>query len=116
MDVELIRQICLSLSGVSESVKWGNNLVFSVGEKMFCIVNLDLPFRCSFKVADDDFETLCEQEGFSPAPHLARAKWASVTEPSILTKKDWQEHLSASYRLVRAKLPRKLKGELGFTD
>ena len=116
MDVELIRQTCLSLSGVSESVKWGNNLVFSVGTKMFCLLDLEPPFRCSFKVADEDFETLCERKEFSPAPYLSRAGWVMVSGVALLGKKEWHERLRQSYELVRDRLSKKDREALGLSS
>ena len=35
MDIEDIRIMCTSLPGVTEDIKWGNDLVFSVGGKCF---------------------------------------------------------------------------------
>ena len=115
MNVEFIRQTCLSLAGTTESVKWGNNLVFSVGTKMYCLLDLDPPFRCSFKVSDEDFEALCEREGFSPAPYLARAGWVMVSGVALLGKTEWQQRLRTGYELVRAKLSRKEREALGLS-
>lgn len=43
--------------GVESSVKWGDNLVFTVAGKMFCATRLDGPGQgsLSFKVEDDRF-------------------------------------------------------------
>jgi predicted DNA-binding protein (MmcQ/YjbR family) len=75
MDIDQLRTFCLSLPAVTEDVKWDNDLVFSVGAKMFCVSSLDPPFKCSFKVKDDEFEELITTQGFVPAPYMARAKW-----------------------------------------
>jgi predicted DNA-binding protein (MmcQ/YjbR family) len=75
MNIELLRTYCLSLPAVTEAIKWDNDLVFSVGGKMFCVAALDAPFKCSFKVSDEEFEELSVLEGFQPAPYMARAKW-----------------------------------------
>ena len=56
MDIEQIRAFCLQLKAVTEDVKWGNDLVFSVGGKMFCVASLEPPFTCSFKVKDVTFK------------------------------------------------------------
>ncbi|MFL5810809.1 MAG: MmcQ/YjbR family DNA-binding protein [Flavisolibacter sp.] len=102
------------MPAATEDVKWGNDLVFSVGGKMFCVASLDQPFRTSFKVKDEDFEELSVREGFMPAPYMARAKWVLVTSPSKLNKKEWEKRIRESYEFVKAKLTKKVRQELGI--
>ena len=114
MDIEMLRKICSSLRAVTEDVKWGNDLVFSVGDKMFCAASLEPPFSCSFKVHDDEFDEISNRNGFTPAPYMARAKWVLVTDPSKLNKKDWERFLKQSYELIKIKLTKKLREKLGI--
>lgn len=114
MDIDQLRTFCLTLPAVTEDVKWDNDLVFSVGGKMFCIASLDPPFRCSFKVKDEEYEELSIREGFMPAPYMARAKWVLVTNPAQLARKEWEGYIHQSYNLVKAKLTKKLRQELGI--
>jgi predicted DNA-binding protein (MmcQ/YjbR family) len=114
MDIDFLRKYCLSLPAATEDIKWGNDLVFSVGGKMFCVAGLESPFKCSFKVQDEEFEELSTQDGFMPAPYMARAKWVLVTRPSKLNKKEWQKYIKQSYELVKMKLTKKQKAELGI--
>lgn len=81
MTAEDIKKICLSFPGVTEDLKWGDHLVFSVGNKMFCVVGLDQsPTTSSFKVSDDAFEEVSNRMHFKPAPYLARHKTPSKNE------------------------------------
>ncbi len=114
MDIEFIRKICLSLPATTEDVKWENNLVFSVAAKMYCMVALDPPFKCSFKVADEAYEELSRQPGFAPAPYMARARWVMVNNPALLKGSEWEAFLAGSYELVKAKLTKKTRAELGI--
>jgi len=114
MDTEMLRKICSSLRAVTEDVKWGNDLVFSVGDKMFCAASLEPPFSCSFKVPDDEFDEISNRNGFTPAPYMARAKWVLVTDPSKLNKKDWERYIKQSYELIKIKLTKKLREKLGI--
>jgi predicted DNA-binding protein (MmcQ/YjbR family) len=114
MQNEFIQKICLSLPAVTEDVKWDNDLCFSIGGKMFCVVSLEPPFKCSFKVPDEDFEELSNTDGFMPAPYMARAKWVTVTKPTAIGKKEWNDYISRSYELIKAKLTKKLRTELGI--
>ena len=110
----MLRKICSSLRAVTEDVKWGNDLVFSVGDKMFCAASLEPPFSCSFKVPDDEFDEISNRNGFTPAPYMARAKWVLVTDPSKLNKKDWERYIKQSYELIKIKLTKKLREKLGI--
>jgi predicted DNA-binding protein (MmcQ/YjbR family) len=112
MNIDQLRAYCLSLPAVTEDVKWENDLVFSVGGKMFCAAGLENPLQFSFKVGDEDFEELSNREGFKPAPYLARAKWVLLTESSRLHTKEWKEFIKQSYELVKNKLPKKITMEL----
>lgn len=114
MNIDWIRKYCLSLPAVTEDIKWDNDLVFSVGGKMFCMLALDPPFKCSFKIKDEEFEEWCYRDGFARAPYMARAKWVLLTDPSKLLQKDWEKCLKQSYDLVKMKLTRKLREQLGI--
>ena len=81
---------------------------------MFCAASLELPFTCSFKVKDEEFEELSNRNGFMPAPYIAKAKWVLVTDPSKLNKREWEKYIKQSYELVKMKLTKKLRQELGI--
>jgi predicted DNA-binding protein (MmcQ/YjbR family) len=115
MDTETLREICLQLPGAKEEIKWENDLVFTIGGKMFCVTSFYEPFKASFKVPDDSFEELCSLEGYEPAPYLARAKWVMASEKARLSKADWISMVQQSYRLVSAKLTKKQRSELGLS-
>ncbi|MCU7549128.1 MmcQ/YjbR family DNA-binding protein [Chitinophagaceae bacterium LB-8] len=114
MDLDFLRSFCLGLTACTEDVKWDNDLVFSIGGKMFCVAALDLPFKCSFKVKDEEFDELMCRPHFEPAPYMARAKWVLVTNPSVIHKDEWEAFIRQSYELVKAKLTKKLRVELGL--
>jgi predicted DNA-binding protein (MmcQ/YjbR family) len=114
MDIERLRIFCLSLPAVTEDIKWDNDLVFSVGGKMFCVAALEQPFKCSLKVPDEEFEELILKEVFEPSPYMARAKWVLIIKASTLHKKEWEHYIKQSYELVKQKLTKKLRIELGI--
>jgi predicted DNA-binding protein (MmcQ/YjbR family) len=114
MEIDALRSFCLSLPATTEDVKWDNDLCFSVGGKMYCMAALELPFKCSFKVNDEEFEELSNQDGFMPAPYMARAKWVLVTNPSKLNKQQWEQYIRKSYELVKRKLTKKVREQLGI--
>jgi predicted DNA-binding protein (MmcQ/YjbR family) len=107
MTIETVRQICRALPSVTEDIKWGADLAFSVGGKMFCAVNTEPPHQMSFKCSPDTFAELVEREGMIPAPYLARAMWVQQTKlGDTLERRELEQLLRASYDLVLAKLPK----------
>ena len=105
---------CRSLPGTTEDVKWGNDLVFSVGEKMYACVSVDDFDRVSLKVDPLVFESLTAQDGIEPAPYLARHSWILLPDRRVLPEDVFWELLTASHALVAAKLPKKKRRELGL--
>lgn len=112
MDSETIRSICKKLPDVTEGIKWGNDLCFMVGEKMFCVVALDTPTKVSLKVTDEEFSILSGRSGIIPAPYVARYKWILVEDIAVFTGKIWEHYITQSYQLVKVKLPKKLLAQL----
>jgi len=113
MEIEDIQKICKTFKGVTEDIKWEDHLCFNVGKKMFLITAPDkVPPSATFKVSDEEFETLPEREGFIPAPYMARYKWIYVDDINRMSKKEWQKYLKQSYDLIYAKLPLKIRKEI----
>ncbi|WP_109125095.1 MmcQ/YjbR family DNA-binding protein [Dyella sp. C11] len=107
-----VEALCGNWPGVTRDIKWGADLVFSVGGKMFAVMP-ENGGRIAFKVEDDRFLELTDQPGIIASPYLARSRWVSVVEPQRFATKELYEHIRTSYGLVRAKLTRKLQAELG---
>ena len=115
MTIEDIQSICKKFPHVTEDIKWETHLCYCVGEKIFIITSPDAsPVNASFKVNDEDFAELSEREGFMPAPYLARYKWIHVDDINRMNKKEWQRYLKTAYEMVAAKLPAKIKKQLGI--
>ena len=112
MDIESLRSFCLSLPGATEAIRWEHHLNFYVGNKMFCISTLDADGRVSFKVPEDQFEEISSRPGMIASPYLARMKWVFVERYDELGDGEWKSFITDSYRLVREKLPKKVKASL----
>jgi predicted DNA-binding protein (MmcQ/YjbR family) len=115
MTVPQLEVFCGHWPGVTRDIKWGVDLVLSVGGKMFVVMPSDGSEggRLSFKVADERFLELTDQPGIIPAPYMARAHWISVIEPQRFTTVELESFLLDAYVLVRAKLTKKLQTTLG---
>jgi predicted DNA-binding protein (MmcQ/YjbR family) len=114
MNIEQLRKFCLSLPGATEDIKWGHDLCFCVGEKMFCVTGLTGPMKVSLKVNEDEFDELSGSSGIIPAPYMARNKWVLVEDPARFNKKEWEHYIRQSYQLVSSKLPKKIQKEIGL--
>jgi len=114
MDIEQIREYCLSLPHVTEKVQWGNDLLFCIGGKMFCVVGIDDKHgvKMSFKCTPEKFAELVERKNIIPAPYVARYHWVGLEEFDALPKKEMKELLKTAYTLVREKLPKKVRDKL----
>jgi predicted DNA-binding protein (MmcQ/YjbR family) len=114
LDEDQLGAFCGSWPGVTRSIKWEVDLVYSVANKMFvvmCTIGPDRG-RFSFKVDTERFLELTEQPGLSPAPYMASAFWVSVTEPERFARDELEAFVKRSYELVVAKLPKKTQAAL----
>src|SRR5437773_2690675 len=112
MTLEFIRSFCTSLPHVTEKVQWGDDLVFKVGGKMFCVAYLGVPIHLSFRPSEEQRFALLEIEGVIPAPYMARAGWVSVREMNAVSSAEIKKGIRASYDYYFAKLPKKTQAEL----
>jgi predicted DNA-binding protein (MmcQ/YjbR family) len=115
MNIEELRNFCLSLPKATEDVKWGSDLCFLISGKMFCVTGTGAEMMTSFKCDEEDFTGLCERDGIIPAPYLARNKWVQIQKVSALNKSEWEHYIEKSYRLVASKLSKKMQKELGIS-
>jgi predicted DNA-binding protein (MmcQ/YjbR family) len=114
MNIEDVRAFCKTLAGTTEDIKWGQDLCFCVGAKMYCVTGLSGPLQLSFKVKEDEFDELSTASGFIPAPYVARYKWVLLQEPSAVSDKKLKMYIQQSYELVKEKLPKKVLKEHGL--
>ena len=115
MNVAAVQKFCAALPGATSDIKWGVDLVFSVGGRMFCVacVNSSGNATVSFKVDDDLFLPHTDREGFIPAPYMARAKWVQVIDLKKVSDAELKSLIRRSHELVVMKLTKKLRAELG---
>jgi predicted DNA-binding protein (MmcQ/YjbR family) len=104
MNIDQIRDYCLSLLDVEESMPFGpNHLVFKTFNKMFLLVGLDeLPIR--FNVKCDPAIALVLREQFPdsvfPGWHMNKKHWNTVFVNGRISNKLIFECIYNSYSLV----------------
>src|ERR1700682_2565931 len=108
MNIDWVRRYCMSMPHATESVQWGNDLVFKIAGKMFAVVVLE-PAKVwlSFKCTPEEFAELVERPGIIPAPYSARYHWVALETEDALPGADIRRLIRQSYDLVVEKLPRK---------
>jgi predicted DNA-binding protein (MmcQ/YjbR family) len=110
MNVDSIREYCLSFPHATEKLQWGDNLCFKIGGKIFAIMGLDNPRLC-FKCTPEIFAELIEREDIRPAPHVGRYKWVMLDRLDAVRWDELQELIGQSYEMVVAKSPKKKRGK-----
>lgn len=97
----------------TESLQWGDDLVFKIGGKMFAaLVLVPAPVWLSFKCTPEEFVELTERPGIIPAPYSARYYWIALQTREALSSTELERLLRKSYDMVFAKLPRKTQAQL----
>jgi predicted DNA-binding protein (MmcQ/YjbR family) len=110
MNIEQLRKFCLALPGATEDIKWGNDLCFNVGGKMFTVTSADSSDGgVSLKTTPEKFTELTEHEGIRPAHYVARYHWITIEDPNAVSQSELKQLISESYQLVFDKLPAKTR-------
>jgi predicted DNA-binding protein (MmcQ/YjbR family) len=123
MDNERIREICMAMPHVCETVNWGHHLVYwagdrDIGGKMFAMTDLDgsgtgvLWFHCG----PERFHELLEVEGIMASPYLAKVHWVTVLRWDVLRPREIAEELKRAYGLICARLPARTKKILALPE
>jgi predicted DNA-binding protein (MmcQ/YjbR family) len=119
MDPERLRAYLLTLPHAVETMQWGANLVFWVGDKalggkMFALVNLDRDDArernktspvISYAAGAQRYSELLEIEGIIPAPYMARIYWVAAERWTVFRTTEWEQQLTAAHTLTFNKLP-----------
>jgi len=114
MTTDSLRRLCHRLPHVTEDVKWGDDLCFLIGGKMFAVACLEPAAGkpLSFKCTPEEFALLVERPGIIPAPYMARNHWVSLERFSALRDSEIEQRVRTSYELVKARLPKKVQASL----
>jgi predicted DNA-binding protein (MmcQ/YjbR family) len=121
MDAERARNFLRKLPLVEETMQWGNNLVFWVGDKavggkMFALINLDFDAHVrvmSFSAGPERFHELVENDGVIPAPYMARLQWVALERWGAIPGRELEDLLRDARDLTE-KLPQKTKETLAL--
>lgn len=111
MTFDEICETCRAFPGATEDVKWGDNLVFSVGAKMFAVLGLESP-TLGIKCTPERFDELLSRPGMTPSKYLARAQWITVGEENDLSDEELRALLQEAYQTIFDRLPKRFQREI----
>ena len=117
MDLDSLREYCLSFPGATEKIQWGNDLLFCVAGKIFVVTGLGTANPgLTLKCTPERFAELLECEGFSKAPYVGRYHWVALERLDVVRDSELRGLIAESYRNVRGKLPRSAQAKLDKAD
>jgi len=110
MNVDSVRQYCLSFPHAKENMQWEDDLCFKVGGKIFAVLSLEsVPPSLCFKCTAEKFAELCEHEDIVPAPYVGRYKWVLLQRLDVLGNEELEDLIQQSYAMVAAKVKTEIK-------
>ncbi len=115
MNLEVVRDHCLSFAGAEETVPFGPEvLVYKVAGKMFALlIPEDAPPRLNLKCDPERALDLRDRhEAVLPGYHMNKRHWNTVLLDGSLPAALVREMIDHSHALVVAGLPRKARQKL----
>lgn len=108
MNVEILRDYCLSKNHVDESFPFGEDtLVFKLMGKIFLLCGLDQPDRFNVKCDPERAVLLREEyEEVQPGFHMNKTHWNTVFMNGRLSDAQLKEMIDHSYELIFDSLPK----------
>ncbi len=114
MNIEELREYCLSLKGVSEDFPFDETtLVFKVAGKMFCLT--DLEGELSINVKNDPEKNIELREEYSavkPGYHMNKKHWNTITVDGSISDDMLKNFIDESYDIVVMGLSHKQQQEI----
>jgi len=113
MNIESLREYCLSKPGVEETLPFGpTTLVYKARGKIFLLTGLD-DEQLSFNVKCDPELAIELREQYpcvQPGYHMNKKHWNTIVVDGSISTKQLKEWIDHSYDLVIKNSPQKPKG------
>jgi len=115
MNIETIREYCLSRPAAEETLPFGpETIVYKVGGKIFLLMGLD-EVELSFNVKCDPEKAIELREQYScvlPGYHMNKKHWNTIVVDGSVSQSLIKEWIDDSYELVVQSLPPKKRDSL----
>ena len=115
MNIETLREYCLSKKAVTEDFPFGETtLVFRVEGKIFLLVALDAsPLQFNAKCDPEKAIELREAyDAIKPGYHMNKKHWNTVIIDGSVSTSLLKEMIDDSYKLIVQSLPKKTRDNL----
>ena len=111
MNIEELRDYCLSKKGTEETFPFGEDtLVFKVMDKMFLLISISEPDSVNLKCEPEYAIELREKfSEITAGYHMSKKHWNTVQLNGSLDEKLIIQLIDHSYNLVVSALPKKQK-------
>jgi predicted DNA-binding protein (MmcQ/YjbR family) len=115
MNIETLRDYCLTKKGVEEGLPFGpETLVFKVGGKLFLLASLDsVPLQFNVKCDPEAAVLLREQYScVHPGYHMNKQHWNTIIVNGVVSEKLFLQWVDDSYELVLKSLSKKIQEQI----
>lgn len=114
MNIEALRDFCLSLPGTEEKMPFDNRtLVFTVRNKMFCLTDVEDYEMINIKCDPEEVVSMREQyPEVIPGYHMNKKHWNSVRMTGKIPDHLIRTWIQRSYDLVVRGLPKRDRDQL----
>jgi predicted DNA-binding protein (MmcQ/YjbR family) len=115
MDIESLRNYCLSKPAAEETLPFGpDTLVYKVGGKIFLICSMNAePLQFNVKCDPEKVIELRERyECVQPGYHMNKKHWNTIIVDGTVSNSMLKEWIDDSYELIVDSLPAKAKAQL----
>jgi len=118
MNIEDLRNICLSMKGVTEKMpfseeRYASLVVYCIGDKWFALSDVDDNEYCNLKCSPDySLELQDRYNGIVPGWHMNKRHWISVYFNSDVSSEVFKHLIENSYKLVFKLLTKKKQLEI----
>lgn len=114
MNIEELREFCLSLKGTSDGFPFDETtLVFKVMGKMFCLTDLEGDLEINIKNDPENIISMREEyPAVIPGYHMNKKHWNTVKLDGSIKEQLIKDWIVESYKLVVKGLANKIQEEL----
>ncbi len=120
MNIEELRDYCLSMEGVMEKTPFGkfalrfdSTLVFYVLDHMFCMVDMDDFTSVSFRSSDEEIARISERYSAVTTPlNKAMKFWLRVNLNEDMPDSEIYSCVRRAYEIIKEKYSKKLKTDI----
>ena len=118
MTYDEFNAFCGALRATTHVVQWGGAQVWKVGGKVFAIGGWEKSGgpAYTFKTSDLNYDYLCDEPGYRPAPYLASRGMKWIQQYDGAKDEELRYYLGESYRIVSLGLSKKKQKELGLNQ